>query len=225
MQIGIFPPAGAPALGLPPLPHIEHAVVGVDVGGMRKGFHAVALQDGQVSSLCRAISAAEIADWCQALAARTVAVDAPCRWRSTGRARAAERELHAEGMHAFATPTLHVASARPFYRWMLNGADLYLRLEQQYVLFDGRIAPERMCLETFPQAVACTLAMQTLPAREKRKNRRDVLTAIGLDTARLTNIDYLDAALCAVAGSYVRAGLYRAYGDGTDGLVFVPGRR
>jgi len=225
MQIGIFPPAGGPVPSMPPLPHIAHTVVGVDVGGIRKGYHAVALQGGRVSGLCRAGSAEEIVGWCLALDARTVAVDAPCRWRSTGRARAAERELQAMGMRVFSTPTLHVASARPFYRWMLNGADLYLRLERRYALFDGQTAGERMCLETFPQAVACALAMQALPAREKRRNRRDVLAGAGLDTARLTNIDYLDAALCAAAGSYVRAGLYRAYGDRADGLIFVPGRR
>ena len=40
-------------------------VVGVDVGGPKKGFHAVAPQDGQYRALLSELSAKEVAAWCR----------------------------------------------------------------------------------------------------------------------------------------------------------------
>ncbi|MGE5524529.1 MAG: DUF429 domain-containing protein [Rhodospirillaceae bacterium] len=215
----------APGAGLPPLGACDGVVAGVDVGGVRKGFHAVALGGGQVIATFAHAAPAAIVDWCLQLGAQAVAVDAPCRWSATGRSRAAERELRSEGIQAFATPTLAVATAKPFYRWMVNGAELYLQLARHYVLFDGGEHERRICLETYPQAVACALATRLLRAKHKRTHRRAVLSDAAVGIVRLTNIDLVDAALCAVAAAYVRAGYYRAYGDGGEGRIFVPGRR
>jgi predicted nuclease with RNAse H fold len=212
-------------LALPPLPACDEVVAGVDVGGMRKGLHAVALARGQVLATYASTAPRAIAEWCVTMQACAVGVDAPSRWSVTGRSRAAERELRAAGIQAFATPTLAVATAKPFYRWMLNGADLYLALARHYALYEGGEPAARICLETYPQAVACALATRVLRARDKRANRRAVLSQAGIDIRRLTNIDYLDAALCAVAACYARAGHYRAYGNGGEGRIYVPGRR
>ena len=80
-------------------------IVGVDVGGFKKGFHAVALQDGQYREKFSTHLPVEIASWCRRLKASVVGIDAPCRWSLTGRARPCERALAAEGLHTFATPS------------------------------------------------------------------------------------------------------------------------
>lgn len=39
-------------------------VVGIDVGGARKGFHAVALSDGTYLSHCTTQDVGKVSDWC-----------------------------------------------------------------------------------------------------------------------------------------------------------------
>ena len=82
-------------------PSRETFVVGIDVGGPRKGFHAVALREGAYLDTFASPDARDLAAWCIQGGARAVAIDAPCRWSRTGRARPAERALTAAGIHAF----------------------------------------------------------------------------------------------------------------------------
>lgn len=196
--------------------------VGVDVGGTRKGFHAIAIRERAITGQLHTLLAEEVAEWCNECEAIGVGIDAPCRWSRTGHARAAERELAQLGISAFATPTRALAESRTFYSWMLNGARLYVLVERRFPLFSGREPDSRFCVETFPQAVACALAGRVLPAKEKRKNRSAVLVAEGMDTTPLTSVDFVDAALCALTAQYVRSGTYKAYGDETDGFIVVP---
>ena len=198
-------------------------VVGIDVGGERKGFHAVALSGGRYSQKFASHSAQDVASWCKDNGARLIGVDAPCRWSSTDRARPAERQLASEGVFAFATPTRATAEKRTFYRWMLNGAELFKVIERDYLLFDGQMTTtSRVCFETFPQAVACALAGKTVSANHKGAVRRDLLRKTGIETTPLTNIDIVDAALCAVAAQHLLEGTFRAYGDATQGIIVVP---
>jgi predicted nuclease with RNAse H fold len=201
---------------------VDSIVAGIDVGGTAKGFHAVALRNGKFTGRSHFSTAWEVSDWCRDTHADIVAVDAPCRWSTTGRARPAECALAAARIFAYATPTLEVAEAKAFYRWMLNGAALYQLLEREYTLLDGGQPTGRICLETFPQAAACALAGRILPARQKCTNRREVLRRAGIDTAMLTNIDYVDAALCAVVAESVRKDEFTKYGDANSGFIFVP---
>jgi predicted nuclease with RNAse H fold len=198
-------------------------VVGIDVGGEKKGFHAVALSDATYGQKFASHSAQEVASWCKDIGAQVVGVDAPCRWSLTCRARPAERELASEGVFAFATPTRAVAEQKTFYHWMLKGAELFEVIEQDYRLFDGRMAPmSRVCFETFPHAVACALAEKTVSAKHKVAVRRDLLRKMGIETAPLTNIDIVDAALCAIAAQHLLTGTFRAYGDASQGFIVVP---
>jgi predicted nuclease with RNAse H fold len=198
--------------------------VGIDVGGTRKGFHAVALHDGRRLKTFAAPDPESIALWCREVDAWAVGIDAPCRWSITGRARPAERELAVERIHCFATPSRRTAERRKFYQWMLNGAALYQAIERNYPLFDGRSTSAfgRVCFETFPQAVACALAGKTVRASEKRIVRRELLQQAGIDTTSLTNIDTIDAALCALTANYLLTGSTKAYGDVAEGLIIVP---
>lgn len=89
-------------------------VVGIDVGGPKKGFHGVALRDGSSLSKCDALDARLLVRWCLELEASAIGIDAPCRWSTSGRARPAERELATKHIRCFATPTRHTAECQNF---------------------------------------------------------------------------------------------------------------
>lgn len=197
--------------------------IGIDVGGPKKGFHAVALRDGCYWDKFAAPDATSVVAWCQRSGARAVGIDAPCCWSSTGRARSAERTLANEGIYAFATPSQVVAENRAFYRWMLNGAELFNLIELHYQLFDGsKTVTGPVCFETFPHAVACALAGEVVSAKQKSFVRRELLNKAGINTKVLSNIDTVDAALCALTAHYYLAGNFKAYGDAKDGFIVVP---
>lgn len=195
----------------------------MDVGEPKKGFHAVALQDGQYREKHSTLIAQEVAAWCRRLKVSVVGIDAPCRWSLTGRARPCERALAAEGLHTFATPSQAKGEAHPFYRWMVKGADLYRCLAPDYQLFDGqRSMAGQICFETFPHAVACALAKRTLSAEQKRVDRSRLLQKAGISTEALTNMDWIDAALCAFAAHHLGTGRFKPYGDAAEGFIVVP---
>lgn len=202
-------------------------VVGIDVGGLKKGFHAVALLDGRYDSQFSSRSASDIADWCRESDACAIGVDAPCRWSVAGRARPAERELMAERIWCFSTPTEQTAVGHPknHFGWMLNGAQLFRLLEEECPLYDGTIGTSdtRVCFETFPQAVACALSDAPVSAKRKAVIRRELLRKAGIDTAHLTNIDLVDAALCALTAYHLMSRSIKSYGDAKSGLIVVPG--
>ena len=201
-------------------------VVGVDVGGSGKGFHAAALRGSQYAGKLATRDAAEVVTWCREFDAGIVAIDAPCKWSLTGRRRPCECDLAHLGISAFSTPSLAIGEAHPFYGWMLNGARLFRLLAPHYGLYDGHAAaPDRLCFETFPQAIACALAGRTLSARNKRVDRRRLLRQGGIETDKLTNIDEVDAALCALAACHFAAGTFKAYGDEAEGFIVVPAFR
>jgi predicted nuclease with RNAse H fold len=200
----------------------NNIVAGIDVGGSSKGFHAVAFRDGQYLSRYRSHDPKSIAEWCRETDALLVGIDAPCRWRSSGKARAAERELAREKISCFVTPDKEKAHIRPFYQWMLNGAELYSEIEPDYPLFSGRWSSGPVCFETFPQAVACALAGSIVSAKQKAVVRRDLLSRHGIDLSALTNIDFVDGALCALTAHYLLMGKVRAYGDNESGYIVVP---
>ena len=205
---------------------LGQTVVGIDVGGSKKGFHAVALRDGRYHAQFSSRDTAKITEWCLGSDAYAVGVDAPCRWSLTGRARPAERELMAEHIWCFSTPTQQTATGHPknHFGWMRNGAALYRLLEGHYPLFDGTIGSSgnRLCFETFPQAIACALSGAPVSAKRKGVIRRALLQNAGIDIARLSNIDLVDAALCALTAHHLMAGSIKSYGDAESGLIVVP---
>ena len=203
---------------------VRSTVVGVDVGASGKGFHAVALRGAAVIDRMRTGDAAEILRWCRGHEATAIGIDAPCRWR-TGSMRAAERDLARARISAYATPSFDTACLNPFYGWMLNGAALYQALEPEFPLLTQDTVPKRVSFETFPHAVACALAGSIVSAKKKNAVRRGLLGSLGLGASELPNIDYVDAALCAVTAQFLVAGLYKKYGDGRSGFIIVPNQR
>ena len=201
-----------------------HRVVGIDVGGARKGYHAVALgQRGFVAKI-RSPSPVTIAAWCRDLGAGWIGVDAPCRWRSGDDMRSAERQLIACGIRLYPTPTRARALEVPFFQWMLHGEALFRELEVSHVLFDDTMAAagRRIVFETFPHAISCALAGRMVAAKDKRLLCRMLLESVGICTSDLTSQDELDAALCAWAARSLAEGRFKAYGDRATGHIIVP---
>jgi predicted nuclease with RNAse H fold len=198
-------------------------MIGIDVGAPSKGYHAVALCGTTVAAKYHSCDPTELARWCIDQAPGVVSLDAPCRWRGHGqRARAAERELAADRISCFSTPTLEKARGHAFYTWMFAGQELYSALAEHYPIYISDERRSRVAVETFPQAVACALAGGHVSAKSKLANRTALLRGAGIDPTPLRNIDEVDAALCALAAQHFAAGTFKAYGDAAGGFIIVP---
>jgi predicted nuclease with RNAse H fold len=208
------------------------AVVGIDVGGARKGFHAVALTAGVYADQLATGDASELAHCCRSVVrASVIAIDAPCRWSSDGRARPCEQELMQKGIWCFSSPThqkAHTPHRTNYYGWMLQGEALYQALEggapeQAYPLVSALPHSGRGCFETFPHAITWHLRGGQAQAAQKRIQRRELLAQAGLDLTPLTSIDRIDAALCALTAQQVASGgVCVSYGEPETGLIVVP---
>jgi len=201
--------------------------VGIDVGGARKGFHAVALSDGSYTSQLATADVETLRDWClNEMKAQVIAIDAPCRWSTNGCMRACARELMQRGIHCFASPTREQAIRHPsdYYGWMLRGEALYQALEPSHPICTVLPkAGEHCCMETFPHAITWHLRGGEAQARQKRRQRRELLRQAGIDLEQLSNIDLVDAALCALTAHRAASGAScKTYGDPFEGIIVVP---
>jgi predicted nuclease with RNAse H fold len=208
-------------------------VIGIDVGGSRKGFHAVALSAGAYAGQLATTEVQQLAHWCrEVIGAQLIAIDAPCRWSTDGRARPCERELNAAGIRCFASPSRQAALSHPsnYYGWMLQGEALYRQLEASHRLLPalppaGLPPSVPVCFETFPHAITWQLRGGHASAAHKCSQRTELLQQAGIDPAPLTSIDFIDAALCALAAHHLASGHpCCAYGEAASGLIVVPAR-
>ena len=93
--------------------------IGIDVGGARKGFHAVALRDGAYAAQLATADVQQLSHWCvHQMQVQVIAIDAPCGWSSNGRARPCERELMQQGIWCFSSPTREAAAALTSIDWI-----------------------------------------------------------------------------------------------------------
>jgi hypothetical protein len=92
---------------------LYNVAAGIDVGGPRKGFHAVLLRDGRYFEKLISTAAAAIAAWVlQAARARSGWMHR--HWRRGGHMRPAERDLARKRIHCFATPRRERGESHPF---------------------------------------------------------------------------------------------------------------
>jgi predicted nuclease with RNAse H fold len=199
-------------------------VIGIDVGAGGEGFHCVALRNGLFEPK-HFMKVSEVAKWCEDQDAQVIAIDAPCAWASTGKSRSAERLLEMDGarIQCFKTPTRASAQGHKFYRWVFNGDLLYKNLFPRYRLFDGKNRAGKIVFETFPHAVVCALSGRVIAARPKKAStRRGILQKEGYNDATLANIDFVDAALCALTAEKFLLGRTKSFGDETEGFIVVP---
>ena len=201
----------------------NEVVAGIDVGGTKKGFHLVLLRGNEVLLSTKSPHPDELVQHCLRHRAVVVAVDAPCQWADRV-PRQAEREMAREGIFSFSTPSRAKALTSAFYGWMFNGERMYAALAVTYSLLD---APDKRAtlrtFETFPHAISCALlGKDVASAKIKGRQRRALLTALGLDTTALKSIDDLDAALCAVTAQFFLSRTFKTYGDVEGGFLIVP---
>lgn len=192
--------------------------VGIDVGGERKGFHAVAMTGGDYFGYLSTQDVHELSRWCRdSVRAQVIAIDAPCRWSKDGHSRPGERALMQKGIWCFSTPRRETAverkrqhalgNASNHYGWMLRGEALFRALEDEFPLCrELPTAGRKSCFETYPHAITWHLRGGNADARQKRKQRRALLEEAGIDLTELTNIDLIDAALCALTAYHAATG-------------------
>jgi predicted nuclease with RNAse H fold len=202
-------------------------VVGIDVGGEKKGFHAVAIANGDYSSHLATKDVQELSRWCrETVQARVIAIDAPCHWSNDGHSRPAERQLMNNGIWCFSTPTREKAIRHRtnHFGWMLQGEKLFRALADGYpICREMPVAGRKCCFETFPHAITWHLRGGNADAVQKRMQRRALLEQAGIDLTELTNIDLIDAALCALTAYHAATGgKCASYGEPKTGLIIVP---
>jgi predicted nuclease with RNAse H fold len=190
----------------------------------------VALADGNYLDRKQTPSVRELVRWVrEEIGAQVVAIDSPCRWRSGKSARAAELELLEDGIRCFLTPTRNEAARNTtgFYQWMLRGAELFRALGKTHPLCHaGKTAGGKCTFETFPHAITWHLRGGKADAIRKRPQRLALLRRHGVSVAALTNMDWIDAALCALTADMFAAGRsMHFYGDRRTGHIVVPRQR
>lgn len=215
--------AGSPAM-FREIGKMSSIAIGIDVGGPPRGFHAVALDESNEVTICHECEVAVIARWCRHIGPAAIAVDSPCGWSVNGRSRHAERLLRAERINCFSTPNREVAEGHPsdFYGWMLNGEALYSALRREMGKLRRQSGVTIPVVETFPHAVAWALNGGRHPGHSKRVVRRRLLELSGVRTRKLRGLDYLDAALCAVAARSLLEKRARFVGGGKEGAIVLP---
>ena len=95
-------------------------------------------------------------------------------------------------------------------------------MAQHHTLFDGARRSSLTCFETFPHAVVCALAGRVVAARPKRETRRNALRQRGYDVDSLTNVDFVDAGLCAITADAFVRGKVQLFGNKFEGFIVVP---
>ena len=208
---------------------VNTIVIGIDVGGPTKGLHAVALEAGRYRAQRSTRAIGELVHWAvHTQHATVIAIDAPCGWSTDGRGRPAELALMKKRIWCFSTPRKEtaLAHAKGYFNWMLRGMELYDALKQSHPVRDP-LKPGRshFAFETFPHAITWHLRGGNANARRKRMERRALLDRLGIDRTALTNIDTVDAALCAYTAHLAATGAaLQAFGEEASGLIVVPPR-
>lgn len=197
--------------------------LGVDVAEERKGLDVVALDaDRRVVNTIDHATISDVKGAVDALRPDVVCIDSPPAWATEGRSRDAERQLRRLGITAYATPA--DPGPHPFYKWMRVGFGVFDAVAGTHPRF--RQGPVHgTAIEVFPEASAVLLEGRLRSKDEpKVQFRRRVLAERGTDSAKLTTLDSVDAALAALTGLLALEGELSALGVPEEGVIVVPVR-
>jgi predicted nuclease with RNAse H fold len=207
-------------------------VAGIDVGGLKKGFHVVIgiSRSGRLAfHLYHDTNPKKIVQLCRQHDVQVVAIDAPCKWRKGKIARASELSLSRAGYRLYFTPTREeaVANRRGFFDWMLNGERLYKAFEPTHpVLAFPQHSLIPQCVETFPHAILRSLAPDLatkFSLKEKTFARLELLKRLGMDALCFPTADDVDAALCCYTAQQMAGKLpMEFHGDSETGFIVLP---
>lgn len=200
--------------------------LGIDVGGLRKGYDLVLLDDARrVAGAERHVTLKALRGHIEAWQPDVVAIDSPPGW-AVERTRATEAAVLTLGLQLYRTPWEAEKQANAFYGWMLHGFAAFEAARGcGFARFDGGDRVEGQALEVFPHASATVLAGLRRPEGvEKHVWRREVLVAQGVDTTALKGNDQVDAALCALTGLMAMEGCLCWSGAASEGVIVLPCR-
>ena len=188
-------------------------VIGIDVGGVKKGFHAALLTDGKTIELFHHKNSLSIRNWVQSKNASIVAIDSPCGWSQNGRSREAERDLKYDNKNipCFCTPTKKIAKKSSFYDWVFNGEKLYNSLRDINV---------DIC-ETYPHGIT-QIILNFKGNGSKSEIRRSAIKKIGLELKAINNLDFVDAVLCSLAAEAKLTNKVVSIGNNKEGYIILP---
>ncbi len=175
-------------------------IAGIDVGGVKKGFH-VSVLDSDIGfvDLHNFHSTEGISDYLRGFdSLKLIAIDCPPRAQINGpRTRLAERQINQAGFKVQWTRRLPLEPDE----WMLNGEKLWKSLE--------KFSPQVQLIETFPTIVSRELGdcELVLPLKLLR----------GGQVERAGYKDFIDSCLSAWAGMRFLRGEARGFGqDGEE---------
>ncbi len=200
--------------------------LGIDVGGERKGFDLVLLDEARtVLETARHVSVAQLPGLIDAWRPDCVGIDSPPMW-GAGRERVTETELRRHGLSFYQTPWLPEKQTNAFYLWMVHGFRAFEAARDcGYKLFDGAGGVQGCAFETFPNAIAAVLTGRNRPPEVRKETwRRGVLEAQGIDAAALRGPDQVDAALAALSGVLALSGCFCWKGEPSEGVMVLPCR-
>jgi ribosomal protein S18 acetylase RimI-like enzyme len=177
-------------------PRSQATVVGIDVGGRRKGFHGCALRGEEiVAGPERLPDVASAVAWVAALRPAVVALDSPRECAPSGESsRADERALARAVCGIRWTPERSLLAGNPYYEWIEHGLELYAALAA------ARIEEARL-IEVFPTA-AWTIWAGPREGRPRGEWSADALADLGiggLPSRRLSQDDRDAVAAARVA--------------------------
>jgi hypothetical protein len=198
--------------------------LGIDVGGVRKGYDLVLLDNGRrVVEAERHVSLQALGGHIKAWRPDVVCIDSPPSW-AVDAPRATEAAVLALGLSLYRTPWAEDKKSNAFYAWMLAGFEAFAAAQDAgYAMYDGGTSVYGRALEVFPHAIASVLHGVRRPhGVRKHVWRRAALSAAGVEEAALKGNDQCDAALCALAGLLALDGSFCWAGEPSEGVIVLP---
>jgi predicted nuclease with RNAse H fold len=193
-------------------------VVGIDVGGRRKGFHGCALRGAEiVAGPERLADVPTAVEWIAAHDPALVALDGPRSCAPDGqRSRPDERALNRAVCGIRWTPPRSELAGNPYYEWVEHGLELYA------ALVAAGIGPERAA-EVFPTA-AWTRWAGPRAGRPRGEWSAAALARLGLAGVpeRPLSQDDRDAIAAALVARLHLEGRSDAYGEITVPAAGTP---
>ena len=198
-------------------------VLGVDVGGDRKGLDLVVMNEERTVAMTQTrATLSDVVTVLRDLRPRIVAIDSPPAWNAGTRSRRTERQLAELGISTFPTPSA-ASGEKPFFDWMKVGMAVFALVAEHGYPLDTSGRSGRRAIEVFPYGSAVVLSGGLKPDGMRTKDWRErVLRSHGVRAEALRTLDQVDAALAALTGVIVGEGRATFLGDGAEGVIVLP---